>query len=940
MTKPRQDPGAARQWGVINNILKSSSQKLFPSQPTRRPERAGASRWRAHSDGGDGRQLRPHNENQSHDQRHASKERSRGDQSTLHRQAPRRSRSPQRTSATHVDPHSDRSHYRAENRRENQRLSHLPELSQRLDQSPVRSYALKPVDRSDKSSTADQPTNKDRHEYRPSSGKRKHTTADDGNNPKRIKHVKKQQVARHDVEQLEQPLPRLSVSPQPVTKKSEAISTTPIVKNQLRSDSETPSQLLTPPSSNGSPEHETKSGQPLGTECISTPTPVSRARTEREVPSPMGIKYALSKKRQRDEDIDPPNESKRLRHSKTSRLAESQHQPVAELTSTPQQTSPPAQMKARAVQPDSSFAPVTPNYGCELTFLDYNHDSVPVLYSSMINHDSDADFLNSPSGTLVVNALAVIGPSVDPLAIRGWPSTINLPGDTSDHKTFGMVLSGVDLYLHENDSELHVATDRGLVTVTSYLQLMGVPKEQPVSFKGCVPSWARAVFRTPGRRRIVLPKEGKDPRKFEIVSKHAALGSHQIALTLNSHVEVADERQNLEEWEKEAESQAQVKPDRRLVLEGSMLEKEMRPRDENGYPVPGLDEKLILSADLGHLPLRAGSVVLIYAIDDDNVWAYGRLKDTDKMGRFPIEHICPVDWSQDELTKANDNLTLALPKPEDPGEQHWTGLYHWLRQGGFAFGPTWKETLEAIAAKARHEYERNLAARKSWTETRSTFIPEVHDAPTEQSVSQKPTSDNSSPAVIAISHTAHPTTAVQSATAERELEKVTSELVGASATLGAKSLVIEGDRAVIPADLGCSVSNVSRAEVETIPSAEIVQDTDVIGTAKSLENEHQRAVGVSDGHRMPEAMEHEEEEIEDKPGLFEPVDHAEGQTGLAASEDVEQGVETESPEEAVRAETEIAGTPTHQGSFSKVRLDLWARNDDIEYDWGDSDEEL
>jgi hypothetical protein len=181
-------------------------------------------------------------------------------------------------------------------------------------------------------------------------------------------------------------------------------------------------------------------------------------------------------------------ESKGLRQLKASGSTRSRQQPLLGLSPTPKQTRRDPRVLAHAVRPESSFASVIPNHACELEVLDYLHDSVPILCSSMITHSSDTDLFNKPSGTLVVSALAIIGPSVDPQAKRGWPLAIELPGRTVSATNAVRAVNDVHLFLHEQVSELCLATDRGLVTVTTYLELIGVPKEQPVRFEGCVPS--------------------------------------------------------------------------------------------------------------------------------------------------------------------------------------------------------------------------------------------------------------------------------------------------------------------------------------------------------------------------------------------------------------------------------------------------------------------
>lgn len=542
MTKPRREPGLARQVGAINSILNSNSQVPCSSQPAHRTQEAKGSLGHTQTKGEDRRQSRLSKDKKPYDQARSSQHLSRGSQSTFHRQGDRhRSRSPQRSSTARSDRHSDRSHRRADHHRNDQQQSRSPEREHQRDQSRTQSHVPKPVEELKELRTPSRATNGDGHSVEPSSGKRKRTTADDGNDAERIRATKKQQINHPNAERPKQPLPRARIDQKNVAPRSAATTSTPFAKRQYHPEPKTLTRLPTPPSSNGTPGRESHSEQLLKASRISTSTPTEKIRSDPHSPLLMGAESAKSKKRQRDEDVSTRKEPKRLRQLEAIRpLGPQQMSPAGPLP-TLQQARPVLQVQARAVRPESSFAPVTPNHTCELEFIDYLHDSVPVLYSSMISHSSNADFLNSPSGTLIVNALAIIGPSVDPQAKRGWPSAIELPGRTLSQNDPVKVLSDVDLYLHKKENDLCVATDRGLITVTSYLKLIGVPKKQPVRFEGRVPSWAKAIFRTPERRRIVLLKS-TDPRRFEIVPRDTALGTHQIALTLDSHVEVADER--------------------------------------------------------------------------------------------------------------------------------------------------------------------------------------------------------------------------------------------------------------------------------------------------------------------------------------------------------------------------------------------------------------
>lgn len=301
-----------------------------------------------------------------------------------------------------------------------------------------------------------------------------------------------------------------------------------------------------------------------------------------------------------------------MRQLKASELSDSRQQPLVEPLATPNQIRPTLRAQARAVRPESSFAPVTPNQTCELEFFDYLHDSIPILYSSMITHSFESDLLNNASGTPVVNALAMIGPSVDPQAKRGWPSIIDVPGRTASATNPSRVVSDVDLYLRKEGNEICVATDQGLVAVTTYLDLIGVPRRQSVRFEGTVPSWARAVFRNPEKRRIVW-QEKSNAGKTEIVPSNTAIGPHQLTLTLETHAEVVEERALAKAWEEQSRPKEGAKPLHPLLPKTSASNDKQEAQAKS-------EEMKILTAEPGHLPLCAGSVVLIYAIDDHDEW--------------------------------------------------------------------------------------------------------------------------------------------------------------------------------------------------------------------------------------------------------------------------------------------------------------------------------
>ena len=895
---------------------KSSLQTYARNQPVRRAQQTLATGERAHTDGNNRRQSQPSR---------LPQQSSRSDKSNHHLETRQRSRSPTQSFAFRTDRHSDQPRRNEEHGRTKRRRPSLRRAEHQHGQSRDQTRSNEPSEQSRRSSTT---TKGVEVVNEPSSGKRKCTTADDRNDTEHPG-TKKQRLNHPMQERPECPVPRTSVAtktPAPRSTATTTTTTTPVAKGQHYSERETLPQLPTPPSSNGSPEHESSSKQTPAAQFMSattfTPTPAEKRRGDQTAPRPAGAELTRSRKRQRDDDAELCEEPKRLRQLKASEPNQQRQQPPVGPLPTPKQTRPEPKALARAVRPESSFAPVTPNHTCELKHLDYLHDSVPILYSSMVAHSSDSHLLNNPSGTLVVNALAIVGPSVDPQANRGWPSTIEVPGRTASATNPVKVVKDVDLYLHQNSSKLCVATDRGLITVTAYLDLIGVPKWQPVRFEGSIPSWARAAFRNPEKRRIVW-QEKHNAGKSEIVPYDAAIGPHQLTLTLKAHVDVLEERAHIEVWEEQTKPKEEAKPVDPLLRKIIDSKKEKQERQ------PGPGEIKILTAEPGQLPLRAGSVVLVYAVDDEDNWAYGRLSGTNIMGRLQMAFTCPLDWSQDRFA-APDN-SLNEPRHEPKNERNWRGPFHWLREAGYAYGPTWEQTVEAGAARARDEKARLLAARKSRVSTEASPTPEVTEASPKHDASQQPSSDkqSSEPAVIA-----HEAT-VPSTAADGEVEEATPMVFSPHMDRDVGSTAAETSQAKDP------VEDTSKIEVESNVHLEPDHDEGVGISKESSQDQRQEVVAVS-------IVDSESREVEYKEGM------SRTDTNLAnvsteqehrkicadvANVGVDREAEGETTETETKATTEASKTSDHENPFAKPRLDLWARNDDIEYDWGDSDEE-
>ncbi|KAJ4319526.1 hypothetical protein N0V94_003861 [Neodidymelliopsis sp. IMI 364377] len=276
-----------------------------------------------------------------------------------------------------------------------------------------------------------------------------------------------------------------------------------------------------------------------------------------------------------------------------------------------QRTAPHQRPRAQAVQPESSFAPVAPNPECDFKLLDYDDNSVPVLYSATITHTDSTELLNSPPEELIFDALDAVERGFKPDRY-GWPSAIGLLGRKPNKDMPTKVLNDIDLYLHESDGKLYVATDQGLIIVAQYLKLIGVPDTQPVRFNGRIPPWAKAALNAREKRRVV--------RSFGLSRETAGLKTAK------------------------------------------------RVSEEHD----------------GNLSLKLGSSIVVYKIDENDEWAYGRSCEEDKKGWFPISYTCPVDWSLDRFSGSNAALlNMPLPNSNDKEEKDWRGLLHWYRQKGF-----------------------------------------------------------------------------------------------------------------------------------------------------------------------------------------------------------------------------------------------------------------
>ena len=713
-----------------------------------------------------------------------------------------------------------------------------------------------------------------------SSEKRKRKFKEDHLGPERDQSRKKHKAAYSKAKSLQQPSSSVVIDTDSITAHGGDVTATPVSESQRYSIAEKPTQLLSPPSSDASPER-----QPTTRKFhVATPTPEERTETEFELQSSPSAVTTQGTKRRRYDAVHNVEQSMRQRQMVTSKPTKAQQATriehpdpkkietvVSSPIPTPMQKSSSRtrlqaksvrKARAQAVRPESSFAPVEPNRDSELRFLEYRNDSVPVLFSLKIQHSSNTS-LNNPPGMLVLDALTAIEKNARLRSKGIWPSSIELTGRTSSKGKLVKVVDDVDLYLHEKDGKLHVATDLGLVAISQYLNLIGVPEDQPVRFMGRVPPWAKDALNSRLTRKVVQIW-GED--KF--VKKDTLLEAHQVALSFEIHVEEVENRK------------------RKAGLDHA-------------------DDMQILDAGPGDLPLPLGSTVIVYKVDDDNVWAYGRLSGTDKTGRFPISYTCPVDWSLDMFACTDNSLNQPLPQSTDPAEEEWDGPFAWIKEKGFSEGPTWKESVEMATAEARAAKEVRLRFRKA-------------------KVNESAISPSSALNGLEALGTADKTSKHTLTTGAYTHMPATNAAVSADEKIG--PLAVDLAKAAVTVDVEAVQSAHDVQEINENPLAPATKEREMgernTETANTLSRETSKEVASK---AVRETV--EPEPVRPAPVIPEPVEPAK-----VEPEPIQPG-----PVESEPVEPEPETNVEPYNPFTKPRVDFWTRNDDIEVDWSDSE---
>jgi hypothetical protein len=192
-----------------------------------------------------------------------------------------------------------------------------------------------------------------------------------------------------------------------------------------------------------------------------------------------------------------------------------------------------------------------------INFVPYSAESVPILYSTNIDHGKSNKLPYTPAWDVYVHALEVIQRAF----YRGdtnvkTPTYIRL-GRTAPNKGCrvgpALVIDNVDLYIHQRDvcfkddrkaaknidyrqdiryvETVYVAVPgRGLVSVDDYLFHIGVPDTQPVRFNGRTPNWARNLFDNAQKRRVVRshrPSLAAIPDELELI-EHSGVEIYEI----------------------------------------------------------------------------------------------------------------------------------------------------------------------------------------------------------------------------------------------------------------------------------------------------------------------------------------------------------------------------------------------------------------------------
>ena len=153
-------------------------------------------------------------------------------------------------------------------------------------------------------------------------------------------------------------------------------------------------------------------------------------------------------------------------------------------------------------------------------YINYSIYSIPVLYSTFIEHEYEFEPIDKPpedlKKTMTESEIELFGRKM--LLIRQAALRLTNKKKRRSLEVLGRkdvpmsgplkVIEDCDLYLH--DGKIHVATEHGLLTVPNYLELIKVPETQPVRFEGRKPSWMKQVLERRVCRRAAIHFDPSD----------------------------------------------------------------------------------------------------------------------------------------------------------------------------------------------------------------------------------------------------------------------------------------------------------------------------------------------------------------------------------------------------------------------------------------------
>jgi hypothetical protein len=152
----------------------------------------------------------------------------------------------------------------------------------------------------------------------------------------------------------------------------------------------------------------------------------------------------------------------------------------------------------------------------ELKFIDYGVFSIPLLCSTSIEHQHHYEpvyKLPPPlrkgiaENTASIFELTMIEQRQKALYLsrQNILTSEDLGRNKVRKSKATRIIDDCDLYLYEG--KIYVATERGLLPAAEYLQLIGVPDEQPVRFQGHEPTWMAPVKAKREHRRVLVSYE-------------------------------------------------------------------------------------------------------------------------------------------------------------------------------------------------------------------------------------------------------------------------------------------------------------------------------------------------------------------------------------------------------------------------------------------------